>query len=129
MSLPALQQLSSHYPEGSISVLARSSVAGIYERETWASEVIPLTAGRGRGDWAGKWRAARELRRRRFDIAILLQNAFEVALLVWLARIPERIPPTGNRHRDRSITGIGRGEAGIPAPQDRIGHLADGRSD
>jgi ADP-heptose:LPS heptosyltransferase len=50
MSLPALQQLSSHYPEGSISVLARSSVAGIYERETWASEVIPLTAGRGRGD-------------------------------------------------------------------------------
>ncbi|MCX6622079.1 MAG: lipopolysaccharide heptosyltransferase II, partial [Acidobacteria bacterium] len=43
------------------------------------------------GDWAGKWRAASELRQRRFDTAILLQNAFEAALLVWLARIPERI--------------------------------------
>src|SRR5258708_26333286 len=31
------------------------------------------------------------LRRRKFDCAILLQNAFEAALIAWLARIPVRI--------------------------------------
>ncbi len=91
LSLPALQDLATHHPEARISVLARGSVAGIYERETWVSEVIPLTSARGKGDWTGKWRTARELRRRGFHTAVLLQNAFEAALLVWLARIPNRI--------------------------------------
>ena len=47
----------------------------------------------GEGLWglAGKWRLAGELRREGFDRAILLQNAFDAALLAWLARIPERI--------------------------------------
>jgi heptosyltransferase-2 len=31
------------------------------------------------------------LRREHFDAAILLQNAFDAALIAWLARIPERI--------------------------------------
>jgi heptosyltransferase-2 len=38
-----------------------------------------------------QWAAARWLRARRFDCAILLQNAFEAAALAWAARIPERI--------------------------------------
>lgn len=33
----------------------------------------------------------RELRQRKFDCAILLQNAFEAAWIAWLARIPTRI--------------------------------------
>lgn len=91
ISLPALQELAARHPDSRISVLARGSVAGLYERESWVSEVILLTAARGKGDWAGKWRTARMLRERRFDMALLLQNAFEAALLVWLARIPVRI--------------------------------------
>ena len=35
--------------------------------------------------------AAAALRSERFDCAILLQNAFEAALIAWLARIPVRI--------------------------------------
>ncbi|MCC7497284.1 MAG: lipopolysaccharide heptosyltransferase II [Bryobacterales bacterium] len=91
MSLPALQDLTAQHPDARISVLARSAVAGIYQRETWVSEVILLTAARGKGDWAGKWKMARNLGARQFHTALLLQNAFEAALLVWLARIPERI--------------------------------------
>jgi len=34
---------------------------------------------------------AHEMRGRRFDLAILLQNAFEAALLAWWARIPIRV--------------------------------------
>src|SRR5207253_10222187 len=34
---------------------------------------------------------AARLRAERFDGAILLQNAFDAALIAWMARIPERI--------------------------------------
>src|SRR5262249_58638806 len=39
----------------------------------------------------GKWRLATELREGHFDCAILLQNAFDAALLAWLSQIPRRI--------------------------------------
>jgi heptosyltransferase-2 len=91
MSLPAARRVRECFPEAHIAVLARASVAGIYERERWVDEVIPLASAKGRGDWAGKWRTARELAGRGFDCALLLQNAFEAAALVWAARIPVRI--------------------------------------
>lgn len=91
ISLPALRAVRARFPKAHIAVLARPWVADLYARETFADEVIPHTARRGAGDWAGKWRLARLLSARRFDAAILFQNAFEAALLAWLARIPRRI--------------------------------------
>jgi heptosyltransferase II len=91
MNLPALRLIRVRFPDAHIAVLARPWVADIYSRESFANEIIPLTAGRGAGDWKGKWAAASDLRRRRFDCAVLFQNAFEAAVLAYLARIPERI--------------------------------------
>jgi heptosyltransferase-2 len=91
MSLPALRAIRARFPEAHIAVLARPWVADLYAREPFADQVIPYTAGRGAKDLAGKWRAAADLRARKFDCAILLQNAFEAAALAWLARIPRRI--------------------------------------
>lgn len=91
MSLPALRVLREEYPQAHISVLALPWVADLYGRESFCDEVIPYTAQRGARDWTGKLRLARELRARHFDAAILLQNAFEAALIVWLAGIPIRI--------------------------------------
>jgi heptosyltransferase II len=42
-------------------------------------------------DWGAKVKAARDLAGRKFDCAILLQNAFDAAAIVWMARIPERV--------------------------------------
>ena len=91
MCLPALRVVRERFPEAHIAILARPWVADIYDRESFANEVILLEAGRGASDWGGKWRVARELRARRFDCTILFQNAFEAALLAWMARIPKRI--------------------------------------
>lgn len=91
MSLPALRVIRKRFPEARISVLALDWVADLYGREPFADEVIPYTAKRGARDWRGKLQLASELRARRFDAAILLQNAFEAALMAWLARIPLRI--------------------------------------
>src|SRR5262245_28773865 len=87
MSLPAIQAIRERFPEAHIAVLARPWVADIYAREKFADEVIAYQAGRGVRDLAGKWHVARELRRRRFDTAILLQNAFEAAAIIRLAGI------------------------------------------
>ena len=91
MSIPALQALRERYPDARISILARPWVAGLYGREPFCDELIPYDAPRG---WTGigeKRRTADGLRRRRFDAAILLQNAFEAAALVRWAGIPVRI--------------------------------------
>jgi heptosyltransferase II len=91
MSLPALHAVRERFPNAHIAVLARPWVADIYARESFADEVILYNAARGVRDLRTKWRIARELRERRFDTAILLQNAFEAAAIVWLARIRTRI--------------------------------------
>jgi heptosyltransferase II len=91
MSLPALQALRDRFPNAHIAVLARPSVADLYEREPVADEIILYTLARGWSDVSGKIEIARQLRNRQFDTAILLQNAFEAAALVRLAGIPRRI--------------------------------------
>lgn len=91
MCLPALQALRANFPESHIAVMARPWVADIYRGQPFCDEVIEYDAPRG---WKGvgrKLAAAKALRRSRFDCAILLQNAFEAALLAWWARIPARI--------------------------------------
>jgi heptosyltransferase-2 len=91
MSMPALHALRKRFPNARISILARPWVASLYERESFCDELIVYEAPAG---WKGlrkKLELASELRRRRFDCAILFQNAFESAALVWLARIPVRI--------------------------------------
>lgn len=91
MSLPALGAIRQAFPTASIAVVARPWVLDLYRREPFLDEVIPYTAPRGASGWGEKWRFARSLSERNFDCAILLQNAFEAALLAWLARIPRRI--------------------------------------
>ncbi len=91
MSVPALQALRDTFPSAHIAILARPWVAGLYGRESFCDELIPYQAPRGWRGLAQKWRLANELRSRNFDMAILFPNAFEAAVLAWLARIPMRI--------------------------------------
>jgi len=91
MSVPALQALRESFPGARISILARPWVAGLYGREPFCDELIPYDAARG---WRGlreKLSIAAKLRSRKFDCAVLLQNAFESAALARLAGIPVRI--------------------------------------
>jgi heptosyltransferase-2 len=87
MSLPALRALRERFPAAKISILAKPWVADLYGREPFCDEMIPYTAS----DLGSKWAAGRALAPRRFDCAILLQNAFEAAAVAFAARIPERI--------------------------------------
>jgi heptosyltransferase-2 len=87
MSLPALRALRERFPQAHIAILAKPWVADLYYREPFCNEMIPYTPG----TLGEKLRAARDLKPRAFDCAILLQNAFEAAAVAFAARIPVRI--------------------------------------
>ena len=91
MSLPALEAIRRARAGAELCVLARPAVADLLSGQPCADRVITYDRqGRHRG-WAGQEKLIRELRREAFDVAVLLQNAFEAAWLTWRAAIPERI--------------------------------------
>jgi heptosyltransferase-2 len=71
--------------------LARPTVADLYHAQPFADRILEYdNRGRHRG-WLGREKLVGELRREKFDFAVLLQNAFEAAWLAWRANIPTRI--------------------------------------
>lgn len=91
MCLPAMREIRRAHPGWHITVLARPWVADLYAREDFADAIVLYEMKSVHSGLLGKRRLARELRRERYDRAILLQNAFDAALVAALARIPERI--------------------------------------
>jgi len=91
LSLPTIRQLPRFFPQADITVLAVDRVAPIYWRQPGVTEVIPYLPGPPRSSLADWGRHLAELRRRRFDLAVILPNSWESALAPWLAGIPHRV--------------------------------------
>lgn len=90
MSLPAVWAIRNTYPQARISVLAKPWVADLYRFCPAVDEVIIYQSpGRHEGI-RGKYRLARELKKRDFELSVLLQNAIEAAIITKLAGIPRR---------------------------------------
>ena len=90
MSEPALSAIRQAFPKAMITLLVKPAIAELYQQHP-AIDRLLVYEHRGRhARLSGKWRLACELRRGRFDLAILFQNAFEGALLTFLAGIPRR---------------------------------------
>jgi len=78
-------------PTSHVSVLAKPWVIPILAHNPHIDEIIEYE---GRGMHKGVWgmlRLSRFLRTREFEVAILLQRAFEAALIAYLSRIPVRM--------------------------------------
>ncbi len=90
MALPALRAIRNR-PDTSVSILARPYVADIYRDQDVAAELIEYDVRGNHSGIGGRERLAADLRARHFDVAILLQNAFDAAWLAWRAGIPQRI--------------------------------------
>ncbi len=91
MAIPALEAMRSARPSDEISILARPAVADLISGQHFADRILVYDyRGRHRG-WLGRKALVRELRREKFGVAVLLQNAFEAAWLAWRAGISERI--------------------------------------
>jgi len=91
MALPALRAMRRKFPEAHISVLALPYVADLYRGQSVADELIAYDRKGAQAGIRGREQLAADLKLRNFDIALLLQNAFDAAWLTWRAGIPERI--------------------------------------
>ncbi len=91
MALPALRAVRDKFAGEYIAVVARPYVADIYREQGICDELIAYDPSGQHKGWRGRERLAVELRSRKFDVALLLQNAFDAAWLAWRAEIPERI--------------------------------------
>jgi len=99
MTTPALAAVREGFPDARIALLAKPLVAELFRHHPDVDEVIVYERpGRHEGV-IGRLRLGAEIRRRRFDGALLLQNAFDAALIAFLGRIPERAgyPTDGRR--------------------------------
>jgi heptosyltransferase-2 len=97
MSLPAIRAIRQVFPHAEIVLAARPWVADVYARESSIDRVLLYPTPKNFHD---RRSFAAQLRAGQFDCAILLQNAFDAALIAWMAGIPERI---GYRRDGRSL--------------------------
>jgi heptosyltransferase-2 len=91
MALPALRATRKKFPDTHIAIVARPYVADIYRDQAICDELIPFDPKGDHLGWGGRERLAGELRAKKFDTALLLQNAFDAAWLAWRAGVPQRI--------------------------------------
>ncbi len=89
MTIPALRALKNACPQSNIVLLVKPSVAPVFEKNPDIDEII-FYENEHKG-FFGKIRLAYKLRKTGFSRAVLLQNAFDAALIAFLAGIPERI--------------------------------------
>jgi heptosyltransferase II len=90
MTTPAVRTIRRNFPAAQITLLALPWVADVFAACPHVDRIFLYDKqGRHQG-LRGKLRLAAELNLEGFDLAILLQNAFEAALIAKLARIPAR---------------------------------------
>ena len=110
MALPALRLVRERFPEAHIAILALPYVAKIYDRQGIADELMVYDRKGEHSGLRGRSRLAAALRAKKFDTALLLQNAFDAAWIAWRGGIPERIG------YDRDARGLLLTQA-IPVPK------------
>src|SRR5215472_608302 len=71
MSLPALHAIRDAFPEAPLSILVRRELASFFDGADWVSEVIPYQVRTGAAGLADRASIIREIRSRRFDLAVL----------------------------------------------------------
>lgn len=88
LTIPAVESIRKTYPQAHLAVLAKPWVADIYRLFTRIDEVIIYKPEYD--NVPGVLRLAQALKKRQFDLAILLQNAIEAAIIALAAGIPRR---------------------------------------
>lgn len=87
MTVPALRALRRVLPNATITLAIRPGAKGIFSDADFIDDVLVYN----RQNAFSVIPQIREWRRRNFDLAVLFQNAFEAALIPFLAGVPVRL--------------------------------------
>jgi heptosyltransferase-2 len=87
MSVPALRALRRVLPDAKITLVIRPGVRGLFADADFIDELLVYD----RRSMFSAFGQVREWKKRNFDLALLFQNAFEAALIPFLAGVPLRL--------------------------------------
>jgi len=87
MSIPALRALRRVLPDARITLVLRPGVRGLFADADFIDELLVYD----RRNMFSAFGQVREWKKRNFDLALLFQNAFEAALIPFLAGVPLRL--------------------------------------
>src|SRR5437868_1849042 len=88
LAIPAMKAIREQFPNAEITLLVRPWVAGLFTSAPFIDKVWSEPKASRLADWT---RMARAIRSGGFDLALLMPNSFESALLMFLSRVPNRV--------------------------------------
>ncbi|MCA1641618.1 MAG: lipopolysaccharide heptosyltransferase II [Acidobacteria bacterium] len=88
MTVPALRELRRVLPRARVTLATRAWAKDIFDGADFIDELLVVEAARGVRPFV---RQVRDWRARRFDLAVLLPNSMESALVAFAARVPSRV--------------------------------------
>jgi lipopolysaccharide heptosyltransferase II len=88
LAIPAMKSVRERFPDSEITLLVRPWVAGLFTSAPFIDTVWSEEKPSCLTDWT---RIIRDVRGRAFDVALLLPNSFESALMMFLGGVPQRI--------------------------------------
>jgi heptosyltransferase-2 len=125
LAQPLFARLHEQTPGLSLDAVAPEWTAPVLRRMREIDEVIETRLAHGALQLGARWRLARSLARRRYDVAIVLPGSFKSALVPFLAGIPRRIGFVGESRYGLLNVLHRLDEAKLPLMAERYAQLAE----
>jgi len=93
LSTPVFEVIKRHYPNSKLTVLAQASVAPLLEGLASVDEVMIYEPAGKHAGLRGLFRLFRDIRVKRFRIAIVLQTTWKIATAVFFGKVRYRVGP------------------------------------
>lgn len=98
LSTPVIEALRKHYPNARITVLVRSLVAPLLRGLSSVDEVLEYDPDGRHAGFNGLFNLIRDLRERKFRIAVVLHSQAKIAAAIFGSGIPNRVGPISRPH-------------------------------
>jgi len=91
LTYPTLEALKRRFPNSRVSILVPSHLADLWKTSPFVDEIIPFEKRKGVRSIFEDLRVSRSLKKKKFDLGLILPRSFRSAFQMFLAGIPIRV--------------------------------------
>ena len=91
LAYPSVQGLKELFPRSHLAVLAPNHLIDLWKTFPYVDEIIPFQKRGGAGSILEDVKLSHSLKKRGFDLALMLPRSFRSAFQIYLARVPVRV--------------------------------------